>query len=835
MKRLFYLGALVLLPWLMAFGQTLGVPTGGLLFPNTNSQPTGKGTLFCIANGTCTFTDWLGGAHPFAGVQPASQYQIPYFNLTGIAGSMAGATGITVDPTLNILSVAGGIGTGTSPPSACNGVTGCIAAGESNTRGTPTAGVDLLQADSLGVSGQAHGWIQSVNGGPWLPLGSATAGGIQSINADTTAAQKIQPGTGGITVSTTGGTTTIFNASDNLNFNLGLVGGKNSLYSYGFQLYNNSNTPWRGVVQDINGINLLHGASYNGATYTAQDNNVSDIEVGIAGGPLITFFTLPGQTIGQSITWPTPNMQLDPLGLHLNVGSMFIPLTSQCLATDTTGKIVGTPSGCVGFPPTGVPSSTGAAWGTSYTVGTAANNLPQLDNTGKLPVGVIPSSVPGFPPTGVPSSTGTAWSPTSYTVGSGPNNLPQLDTNGLILPTEIPILNQPTTGNAGTATQLATTPTLCATAGQFPNGIDVRGNALNCAAPPTGVAVSGTPLTNQVATFTGSNVIQGSPAFTFNTGTLTVGTAGTAGSLGVTGSTSGTFTITPNAGAMTGVTLGGTNYTTLFVPGGSVTATAIGLTGQSANNGLYMPIAGSLGGSSGGASAWYIDSTGIKLNGLAFLRMQAFNSSLLTVQSGLDSVASANIVGGSLLVRGPDTLTNSNNNVTTGSVTLRGGDNNGTGATETAGDLTIRPGMIDAPTLPATAANGGRLQLQVTGIKGTTVTANKLQCVSASAATGGRPPTYADCTVGGANEPWVGPNISTTGVGVTVQIAGDAAVLSNTAAQWVAGHFACLDGINAGMVVDGGTTACTAGQGVGIITFSDTATTTTHYVVLARF
>jgi len=37
------------------------------------------------------------------------------------------------------------------------------------------------------------------------------------------------------------------------------------------------------------------------------------------------------------------------------------------------------------YPDAGVPNSTGSSWGTSYTVGTSANNLVQLDSSGKLP------------------------------------------------------------------------------------------------------------------------------------------------------------------------------------------------------------------------------------------------------------------------------------------------------------------------------------------------------------------------------------------------------------------------------------------------------------------
>ena len=41
--------------------------------------------------------------------------------------------------------------------------------------------------------------------------------------------------------------------------------------------------------------------------------------------------------------------------------------------------------GSMTYPGAGVANSTGSAWGTSYTVGTAANNLVQLDSSGKLP------------------------------------------------------------------------------------------------------------------------------------------------------------------------------------------------------------------------------------------------------------------------------------------------------------------------------------------------------------------------------------------------------------------------------------------------------------------
>ncbi|MDX9833017.1 MAG: hypothetical protein RBU35_22295, partial [Anaerolineae bacterium] len=56
------------------------------------------------------------------------------------------------------------------------------------------------------------------------------------------------------------------------------------------------------------------------------------------------------------------------------------------------------------YPGTGVPNSTGSAWGASYTVGTAANNLVQLNASAQLPAvsGALLTNIPT--PTWMPSS-----------------------------------------------------------------------------------------------------------------------------------------------------------------------------------------------------------------------------------------------------------------------------------------------------------------------------------------------------------------------------------------------------------------------------------------------
>jgi urease beta subunit len=58
------------------------------------------------------------------------------------------------------------------------------------------------------------------------------------------------------------------------------------------------------------------------------------------------------------------------------------------------------------YPGAGVPNSTGSAWGTSYTVGAAANNLVQLNESGQLPA-VSAANLTNFP-TLNQNTTGTA-------------------------------------------------------------------------------------------------------------------------------------------------------------------------------------------------------------------------------------------------------------------------------------------------------------------------------------------------------------------------------------------------------------------------------------------
>jgi len=81
------------------------------------------------------------------------------------------------------------------------------------------------------------------------------------------------------------------------------------------------------------------------------------------------------------------------------------------LPNDATKYLNGTgaytvPGGTMVYPGTGVANSTGSGWGTSYTVGAAANNLVQLDGSARLPA-VSAALLTNFP-TFNQNTTGTA-------------------------------------------------------------------------------------------------------------------------------------------------------------------------------------------------------------------------------------------------------------------------------------------------------------------------------------------------------------------------------------------------------------------------------------------
>lgn len=101
-------------------------------------------------------------------------------------------------------------------------------------------------------------------------------------------------------------------------------------------------------------------------------------------------------------------------------------------------------------------------------------------------------SISGSPVTGGGTLTGTLASQTANTFFAGPSGSAGTPAFRAIVAADIPTLNQNTTGNAATATALASTPQQC-TSGNAPTGISATGNALGCAAFGT---VTGNNLTS---------------------------------------------------------------------------------------------------------------------------------------------------------------------------------------------------------------------------------------------------------------------------------------------------------------------------------------------------
>lgn len=116
-----------------------------------------------------------------------------------------------------------------------------------------------------------------------------------------------------------------------------------------------------------------------------------------------------------------------------------------------------------------------------------------------------------------------------------------------IASTDIPTLNQSTTGNAATATALASAPSLCST-GNYPLGVDAQGNAQGCTSAGAGsgdIVGPASSTDNAIARFDGTTgkLLQNSAATVSDTGNIS-----TAGNISTTATdTANSMNITNNS------------------------------------------------------------------------------------------------------------------------------------------------------------------------------------------------------------------------------------------------------------------------------------------------
>ncbi len=185
-----------------------------------------------------------------------------------------------------------------------------------------------------------------------------------------------------------------------------------------------------------------------------------------------------------------------------------------------------------------------------------------------------------YPGAGIANSTGTTWG-TSFSVGNTGSSIPQLS-SGFLSASIIPTLNQNTTGNAATATALASTPAQCS-GNNFAKGITSAGTA-NCALPPQGT------LTN----FTAGSL---SPLFS-----TSVATAGTTPVLSFTQATAAANTVFGNFNGTSGAptfsnspVFSAASLTNFPILNQNTTGTASGLSGSQTANTVYAAPNGSAG------------------------------------------------------------------------------------------------------------------------------------------------------------------------------------------------------------------------------------------------
>jgi hypothetical protein len=398
--------------------------------------------------------------------------------------------------------------------------------------GTGTASPGLIAGSNISVTGS---WPnQTVNA-------SVPSSAFSALTTGTNAQASMVVGTGSSLSASGSGS---INATNTVDINgaavpaSALVLGSNSIGQLifetttgtGFPVLSNSPT----LVTPA--LGAATATSINGTAIPASATLlVSGGALGTPSSAVLTNATgLPNASVIGLGTFATANAASPPAiggttpaaGTFLSLKDTGVTGAVQCLHADSTGAISGTGADC------GTGSGSGAFGtltggtnnGAAMVVGTgaslaasgsgtiAATSMPTTGLTGALQAAQEPAhtgdvtNTAGSLATTVKGINGTILS------GLGTGILKNTTATGapsIAVAADFPTLNQNTTGNAGTATAFASTPTQC-TGGTFSTGITTGGNS-NCGTPAGGgnVSNSGTPTIHQTGVWQSATTISG--------------------------------------------------------------------------------------------------------------------------------------------------------------------------------------------------------------------------------------------------------------------------------------------------------------------------------------
>jgi hypothetical protein len=258
-------------------------------------------------------------------------------------------------------------------------------------------GVTLTTGGSTTSFLNANGVYSTISGtGTVTTFSCVTANGVSCsvANASTTPAATftlgaITPTTvNGLTITNSTGTVTIaaskvFTDNNTLTFT-GTDGSSVAFGAGGTVLYGNQSITLSGDVTGTGTTTITTtNVKTNGVAYgTNPSTNTVPV---VTSSNTVTYEAVPYAALASS----SANTVLGALTATTPSG-LAVPscsgATNALIWTSGTGFGCNTISGGMVYPSAGVANSTGSAWGASYAVGTAANNLVQLNGSAQLPV-----------------------------------------------------------------------------------------------------------------------------------------------------------------------------------------------------------------------------------------------------------------------------------------------------------------------------------------------------------------------------------------------------------------------------------------------------------------